>query len=110
MLTRMQRTVLVTGATGTVGRRLTASLARVPDLHVRAFVRDPDRAKDLAEQGAALHTGTFEDAASLEAAVDGVDTVVLITLANEHAAQQAGAVLDHARRAGVRKIVRLSAL
>jgi uncharacterized protein YbjT (DUF2867 family) len=104
----MSKTILITGATGTVGRPLARALARSNDLDVRALVRDPDRAADL--DGVALIRGSFEDAASLDAALAGVDTAVLITAPGPAAADQAKAVIDRAAAAGVRKIVRLSAI
>jgi uncharacterized protein YbjT (DUF2867 family) len=103
-------TILVTGATGTVGRPLALQLARNPELHVRALVRDPERARELAEAGIELRTGSFEDAASLAAAIAEVDTVVLLTAANPRASEQAHAMIEAARTAKVRRIVRLSAI
>jgi nucleoside-diphosphate-sugar epimerase len=64
--------LLVTGATGKVGSRLAKRLAQRGD-QVRALVRDPKRA-DLAQ--IELVEGDLLDAASLAAAVRGVDAVV----------------------------------
>jgi nucleoside-diphosphate-sugar epimerase len=64
--------LLVTGATGKVGSRLAKRLAQRGD-HVRALVRDPKRA-DLGP--IELVQGDLVDAASLAAAVRGVDAVV----------------------------------
>jgi len=106
----MQRTVLVTGATGTVGSRLTRSLTETPGVLVRAFVRSPEKSQALGALGVDLRTGSFEDAASLDRAMTGVDTLALITAANERAGEQATAAIASARRVGVHKIVRLSAV
>ncbi len=106
----MQRTILVTGATGTVGSRLAHSLATSSDLKVRALVRDEAKAGELAALGIELHKGSFEDEASLTAALRGVDTLVLITAAGPRAGEQAGAAIERARGAGIRKVVRLSAI
>jgi nucleoside-diphosphate-sugar epimerase len=67
--------LLVTGATGKVGSRLTKRLAARGD-HVRALVRDPARAADLREARIELVTGDLLDEGSLTAAVRGVDAVV----------------------------------
>jgi NAD(P)H dehydrogenase (quinone) len=106
----MSRNVLVTGATGTNGNQLATRLAARDDLAVRAFVRDPAKAADLAAAGVDLATGTFEDGAAVRAAVEGIDVMVLITAPNPDANVQAGIAIDAAKAAGVDKIVRLSAI
>jgi len=67
--------VLVTGATGKVGSRLSKRLAQRGD-RVRALVRDATRAAALREARIELVTGDLLDADSLAAAVRGVDAVV----------------------------------
>src|SRR5271155_3821436 len=67
--------ILVTGATGKVGSRLTKRLAQRGD-QVRALVRDPRRAADLREDRIELAEGDLLDEASLAAAVRGIDAVV----------------------------------
>jgi UDP-glucose 4-epimerase len=67
--------ILVTGATGKVGSRLTKRLAQRGD-QVRALVRDPTRAKDLSEARIELVEGDLLEVDSLAAAVRGVDAVV----------------------------------
>jgi uncharacterized protein YbjT (DUF2867 family) len=106
----MTRTVLVTGATGNVGSHVAAQLAGRSDLKLRVFVRDAGKAAALAQAGAEIATGDFEDAAPVRAAMRGVDTVVLITAAGPHAVDLATAAVAAARAAGVRRIVRLSVI
>ena len=106
----MTKKVLVTGATGNIGSQLVPRLTAHNDLEVHALVRDEAKAAGLKEAGAELVVGTFEDDQAVRAAVDSVDTVVLITAPNPNAADQAVAVLNAAKAAGVRKIVRVSAL
>jgi UDP-glucose 4-epimerase len=67
--------ILVTGATGKIGSRLSTHLAERGD-QVRALVRDATRAAKLREHGIELAEGDLIHAASLEAAVRGVDAVV----------------------------------
>jgi UDP-glucose 4-epimerase len=67
--------ILITGATGKVGSRLSKRLAQRGD-RVRALVRDPERAADLRAARIELVTGDLLDASSLAAAVRGVDAVV----------------------------------
>ena len=106
----MTKNVLVTGATGNIGSELVRRLAAHDDIQVRVLVRDAEKAAPLKEAGAELSVGTFEDAQSVRAAVQGIDTVALITATNPNAADQVIAVLTAAKEAGVRKIVRISAL
>ncbi|WP_329578517.1 NAD-dependent epimerase/dehydratase family protein [Kitasatospora sp. NBC_01250] len=68
------RKVLITGATGTVGRPLARLLVERGD-QVRALVRDPARAAPLLPEGVTAVAGDLTDAASLRAAVAGCDTV-----------------------------------
>ena len=68
------RTVLITGATGFIGRRLAALLSR--EYAVRCLVRDVGRAKATLPAGVELAAGDMTDAASLRAALAGADAVV----------------------------------
>jgi uncharacterized protein YbjT (DUF2867 family) len=104
----MLKKVLVSGATGKIGSQLVPRLAACDDIAVRAFVRNEQKAAPLIASGAELALGAFEDVQAVLAAVDGIDTVVLITIQNPNAADQASAVLAAAKKAGVRKIVRIS--
>ncbi len=67
--------ILITGATGKVGSRLSVRLAQRGD-DVRALVRDATRAANLREQRIELAVGDLLDPDSLAAAVRGVDAVV----------------------------------
>jgi uncharacterized protein YbjT (DUF2867 family) len=67
--------ILVTGATGNVGREVTAQLVSA-GFSVRAFVRDA-RAPRL-PQGAELAEGDLAAPETLERALDGIDAVFLV--------------------------------
>jgi UDP-glucose 4-epimerase len=67
--------ILVTGATGKVGSRLSKRLAQRGD-HVYALVRDLARAAHLREAHVELVEGDLLRPASLAAAVRGVDVVI----------------------------------
>ena len=68
--------VLVTGATGYLGRRVVARLAE-RGIPVRALVRREDeRAARLREMGARTFVGDLRQPASLHPAVDGVQAII----------------------------------
>nr|WP_042182204.1 SDR family oxidoreductase [Kibdelosporangium sp. MJ126-NF4] len=91
--------ILVTGATGTIGSQLVPLLdARGVDY--KAMSRDPQRVRNGVK-------GDYDDPDSLRHALDGVDTVFLLT-APGLAAQHDLAVLDAGK--DLRKVVKLSAI
>jgi uncharacterized protein YbjT (DUF2867 family) len=102
-------TVLVTGATGNVGSRVVQEL-RGHGVAARAFVRDPGRAAAILGPEVELAVGDFADQASVGTALRGIDTLFL-SCGNlpPQVAYETG-VIDAAARAGVRRLVKLSAL
>lgn len=100
--------VLVTGATGTVGRHLVPLLRRrgVP---VRAYVRDRGKAIDVLGPDVDLAVGDLGDRASLDAAMAGVDQVFLACANHPRQAAWETSAIDAATDAGVRRVVKLSA-
>jgi NAD(P)H dehydrogenase (quinone) len=103
------KNIAVTGATGTIGRRVVEGLI-AKEAPVVALVRHAAKGAALEPLGARLAVGSFEDPASLERAFAGADTVVLISAANANAVEQTVSAIEAATRSGVRKIVRISAL
>lgn len=108
--------VLVAGATGSQGGAVARALRARGHL-VRALVRDPAAcaARALADLGATLVIGAFEDPASLEAAATGAAAVFSMqtpaTQEDRDAERKQGqALIEAARRAGVRHFVQSSAL
>lgn len=92
--------ILVTGATGTIGRHVVRLLTE-RGLPFRAMSRR-DRAGGV--------RADFDDPESLARAVAGIDTVFLVTVPPVPTADHDIALLTAARAAGVRKIVKLSAI
>ncbi len=101
--------LLVTGATGTVGRALLAELKH-RQVTARVLVRDPARAPDLAGMGFDLAAGDLSDPATLGAAMEGIASLFLLTPVHQQAEGLVRNGLEAARKAGVERVVRLSAL
>jgi uncharacterized protein YbjT (DUF2867 family) len=109
--------VLVTGGTGFVGPKVVQAL-RAKGHDVRALVRRPDRATQLAAWGAELVSGDVTDPASLRAAVDGCTHVVhLVAIlkgspADFHRVMTQGTkdLIAASKAAGVERFVLMSAL
>ena len=95
--------ILVTTA-GKVGTEA-ALLLRQRELPVRVLVRDPDKAKALADAGAEIAVGDLGDPASIDAAMAGVTAVVLVSPAVP--AQELDVVAS-AARSGARHVVKAS--
>ena len=105
----MEKTVLVTGATGTVGRDV-AKLLSKKGAAVRAGVRDQAKARKQFGADIALATFDFEDAASFPGALKGIEKVFLLPPLMPNQVEVANAFVDAAKLAGVRHIVKLSAI
>ena len=100
---------LVTGATGTNGRKVVKLLLAAGE-QVRAAVRDPDKAKDLADAGAEVMKFDFADAASIPKIFDGIDSAFLLTPLPGPGQDPVSDAIAAAKAAGTKHLVRLSAL
>ncbi|WP_436763826.1 NmrA family NAD(P)-binding protein [Streptosporangium sp. V21-05] len=103
MTTENPMTVLVTGATGTVGRPLVERLL-AEGHRVRALTRNPAKANLPA--GAEVVAGNLADTATLPAAFSGVGAAHLIGFSGEDFSPLTNGeeIVDLARKAGVRKV------
>src|SRR3954447_1577554 len=98
-------TILVTGATGNVGRQVVEQLVkRGADVH--ALVRDPAKANLPA--GVTVVKGDLLDVDSLRSAFSGVSTLFLLNAVVPEEFTQALTALNLAREAGVERVVYLS--
>lgn len=104
-----EQTVLITGASGSVSGALIDALEG-SELKLRALVRDPAKAPRLSARGIELVRGDLDDAESLKGAFEGVDTLWLLTAVGPRAPENSMNALWAARQAGVKRVVRLSAI
>ncbi|KRA99400.1 hypothetical protein ASD83_02420 [Devosia sp. Root685] len=103
-------TLLVSGASGNFGRIAAEELLARGATKVIAGTRDPSKLQDLAAKGAEVRKLDFDDAATLPAALAGVDRLLIIsTDAVGRRATQQQAIVDAAKTAGVKHIVYTSA-
>lgn len=96
--------ILVTGATGKVGSEAVRLLA-AQNHPTRALVRDPSRAPRDLGSTVEIATGDFDQPGTLDAAMRGIDTVLLVSPA---VPDQEIAVIDSAVRNGVTHIVKIT--
>ena len=111
--------VAITGANGFVGRHVVALLLAAPETEVRAIVRDPARAAvELPKAGLERRQADVTDPESLRGAFDGADAVVhTVAIPTERRdsfarvnAEGTRAVVREAERAGVGRLVHISAI
>jgi uncharacterized protein YbjT (DUF2867 family) len=100
-------TILVTGATGTVGRQVVEQLVK-RGAAVRALVRDPAKADFPA--GVSVVQGDLLDVDSLRGAFSGVSALFLLNAVVPDEFTQALIALNLAKEAGVEQIVYLSVI
>lgn len=93
--------ILVTGATGNIGRKVVDQLLAAGAPHVRALTADPARAALPA--GVEVVTGHLRRPAAVAEALEGVGSLYLTSLPDA-----TRSVLAQARAAGVRHVVDLS--
>ncbi|GAB3899469.1 SDR family oxidoreductase [Larkinella knui] len=100
--------ILITGATGTIGSELATQLA-AQGVSFRALVRSLENTQTLAAlDGAELVVGDLSDADSLRRALDGIDRAFLLTNSSEQAENLQATFVEMAQRAGVKHLVKLS--
>jgi uncharacterized protein YbjT (DUF2867 family) len=100
-------TILVTGASGNVGRQVIEQLVK-RGASVRALVRDPAKAEFPA--GVGVVQGDLLDVDSLRRAFSGVSTLFLLNAVVPDEFTQALIALNVAREAGVERLVYLSVI
>jgi NAD(P)H dehydrogenase (quinone) len=78
----MASTILISGASGQLGRRVTHHLLEtngVEPSRLIATTRSPDRLSELAERGVQVRYADFDDGSSVKQAFSGADKVLIIS-------------------------------
>jgi NAD(P)H dehydrogenase (quinone) len=104
--------IVITGATGQLGRLVIASLLkRVPAARLVAVVRNVEKASDIAAMGVQVRFADYNHPASWSTALHGASKLLLIS-SNEigQRTQQHKTVIDAAERAGVKLLAYTSVL
>ncbi|MBV6670059.1 NAD(P)H-binding protein [Xanthomonas euvesicatoria pv. alangii] len=100
--------IAITAANGHLGQAVAAELlARNAASRVRLAVRSTEKLQTQQDQGFEVVRADYDDPASLDAALAGVSTLLLISSngTNEDRIRQHKTAIDAARRAGVARIV-----
>lgn len=103
----MSAAILVTGATGAVGRAALAAL-RERGVQAAAFTRDPVRARKLLGADVELRAGDLADGGSLGAALQGVQAVLLCSAHGPQMREVQLAAVATMAAAGTRRVVKIS--
>ncbi|MET9420636.1 SDR family oxidoreductase [Streptomyces sp. NPDC006540] len=98
--------IVVTGATGALGRLVVEELlAAVPADRIAAVVRDKERGADLADRGVELRIADYDEPATLEGAFRPGDRVLLVSGSEVgRRVPQHTAVIEAAKAAGVAQL------
>jgi len=103
------RTLLVTGASGRLGRRVVELLVDSRADRLVATTRYPDRLADLAKRGVIVRRADFDDPRSLAAAFAGADRLLLVSTdaidAPGRRIEQHRAAIDAARAVGAGHVI-----
>jgi uncharacterized protein YbjT (DUF2867 family) len=102
--------ILVTGGTGTTGREIIGELKKTGATNVRALVRDRAKASFISDAGFGLVEGDFDRPETLDAALEGVESALLLSPPSPQTFEHQRAFIEAAKRAGVRHVVKFSAI
>jgi len=103
--------IALTGANGQLGRLVIDHLKKAGASGIRALVRSPDKAQDLAGPAVSVVEADYDKPGTLAAALSGVDRLLLISGSEiGQRTRQHKAVIDAAKEAGVSFIAYTSIL
>lgn len=98
--------ILVTGATGHLGKSVIETLLRkITSSQISIITRNEEKRAEFQTKGFDAFLGSYDDVVSLEKAMDGVDTVLLISAGDQgDRMQEHKNVVDVAKKMGVKSI------
>lgn len=101
--------ILITGATGQVGSKTIDFLLSNKDIEIVAAVRSAEKAASFTARGIATVILDFDDESTHQPAFEGIDRVLIVTGYTVDMLRQSKALLDNAKKAGVKHVVHLGA-
>lgn len=99
--------ILVTGATGNIGSALIQKFV-MADIPVRALVRTPEKAQQIVANNVEIAIGDFTQPDSVSAALQGIEKLFLLSSLDPNLPQLQQQVIQLAKQAGVKHVVKLS--
>ncbi|MFV1957469.1 MAG: SDR family oxidoreductase [bacterium] len=105
----MSNSILVTGATGTLGSQVVQQLSQ-RGFRVRAAVHSPEKATTLAGKADEIVSLDFSNPETFDGALDGVEKAFFLSPLTEDTVEIGTRFAEAAKKAGVRHIVRQSGM
>jgi uncharacterized protein YbjT (DUF2867 family) len=105
----MSTHILVIGATGSVGSHVVNELA-AQGAAVSALTRNPEKAQAKSPAGVRIVRGDLGEPDTLAPALEGAGAILLSSSPDPHQAQLQSNLIQAARQAGVRYIVKISSM
>src|SRR4051794_33120320 len=101
--------ILITGGTGVSGVPIVQAVLDRGE-RVRVLARDPQKAAKLLGDDVEIARGDFNDAQSIESAMDDVEVMLLHSNPSPDMVEVQNGCIDVAKRSGVKRIVKFSAM
>jgi uncharacterized protein YbjT (DUF2867 family) len=105
----MAKTILVTGATGNIGKILVEKLAAA-NAPARALVRSREKAEGIEKLGLEAVLGDLDKPETLQPALEGIEKVFLLSAPDPRQVELQSNLIKGAKTAGARHIIKLSAM
>ncbi len=104
--------ILITGANGHLGSAtIDFLLEKTPDSNIAGLVRSEEKGAELKKKGVEIRIGDYFDTASLDEAMKGINTLLLISTSTmEDRVKQHENVIKAAKKAGVKHVYYTSML